>query len=65
MFFNLPELNTMNLKEALKTIENYLRTNQQTLEYILTHLDSSNIIEIDLSKTNIYKGEENELQQGN
>ena len=61
MFFNLPELNTMNLKEALKTIENYLRTNQQTLEYILTHLDSSNIIEIDLSKTNIYKGEENEL----
>lgn len=61
MFFNLPELNTMNLKDAIQAIENYLRTNQQMLEYVLTHLDSSNVIEIDLSKTNIYKGEENEL----
>ncbi len=48
-------------QEAISVIESYLRNNQELLEYILTHLDSSNIIEIDLSKTNIYKGEENGL----
>ena len=42
-------------------IENYLRANQEQLEYILTHLDSSNIIEIDISKTKLFKGEDNEL----
>ncbi len=42
-------------------MENYLRANMQELEYILTHLDSSNIIEIDITKTTIYKGEDNEL----
>ena len=33
----------------------------EELEYILTHLDSSNITEIDTSKTKIYEGGENEL----
>ena len=48
-------------REAIKIIENFLRANQEELEYILTHLDSSNIIEIDINKTKIYKGEDNEL----
>lgn len=47
--------------EAVGIIENYLRANQEQLEYILTHLDSSNIIELDITKTTIYKGEDNEL----
>ena len=61
MFTELTELNGKTPLEAIKIIENYLRANKQTLEYILTHLDSSNIIEIDITKTNIYKGEGNEL----
>lgn len=47
--------------EKVSMIENYLRVLGDELEYILTHLDSSNVIEIDIAKTNIYKGEENEL----
>lgn len=62
MFIGLTDLNGKSPSEAIKIIENYLVANQQELEYILTHLDSSNIIEIDTSKTNIYKGEDNELQ---
>ncbi len=59
MFMELSDLANKTTAEAIRAIEDYLRANQQTLEYILTHLDSSNIIEIDLNKTSIYKGEEN------
>ena len=61
MFMNLNDLSGKSPAEAVRIIENYLRENQERLEYILTHLDSSNIIELDLKKTNVYKGEENEL----
>lgn len=61
MFMQLGDLSGKEPRESLRIIENYLRVNQEQLEYILTHLDSSNIIEIDTEKTNIYKGEENEL----
>ena len=61
MFMQLADLNGKSADEAVRIIEDYLRSNEQLLEYILTHLDSSNIIEIDLSKTSIYKGDENEL----
>ena len=61
MFMQLSDLNGKSADEAVRIIEDYLRSNQELLEYVLTHLDSSNIIEIDLSKTNIYKGDENEL----
>lgn len=61
MFMQLSDLNGKSAEEAVRIIEDYLRSNQELLEYILTHLDSSNIIEIDLNKTNIYKGDENEL----
>lgn len=61
MFLKLGDLKGKTTAEAVNIIENYLRTNQETLEYILTHLDSSNIIEIDTTKTTIYKGENNEL----
>ena len=56
MFMNLGDLSDKDPREAISIIENYLRTNQEMLEYILTHLDSSNIIEIDVSKTNILQG---------
>ena len=61
MFTNLEDLSGKNPQEAIRIIENYLRSNQEMLEYILTHLDSSNIIEIDTTKTTFYKGEDNEL----
>ncbi len=61
MFMELGDLSGKKPQEALKMIENYLRANQEQLEYILTHLDSSNIIEIDISKTKLFKGEDNEL----
>ena len=61
MFTNLADLTGKSPSEALRIIEDYLRANQETLEYILTHLDSSNIIELDITKTTIYKGEDNEL----
>lgn len=56
MFMNLGDLSGKSPEEAIDMIENYIRTNQEMLEYILTHLDSSNIIELDLSKTNIVQG---------
>ena len=62
MFMELSDLTGKNPQEAARIIENYLRANQEHLEYILTHLDSSNIIELDITKTTIYKGEDNELQ---
>ncbi len=62
MFMNLGDLSGKSPEEAISIIENYIRTNQEMLEYILTHLDSSNIIEIDFSKTNVLQGGLNELQ---
>ncbi|MBQ8765115.1 MAG: hypothetical protein IJZ12_04255 [Clostridia bacterium] len=62
MFMNLGDLSGKSPQEAISIIENYIRTNQEMFEYILTHLDSSNIIEIDLSKTNVLQGGLNELQ---
>ena len=61
MFIQLGDLTGKTPTESIGIIENYLRANQEMLEYVLTHLDSSNIIEIDTTKTIIYKGEENEL----
>lgn len=61
MFTELEDLRGKSPQAAIEIIENYLRSNKQTLEYILTHLDSSNVIELDITKTNFYKGEENEL----
>lgn len=61
MFSQLEDLSGRSPEESVRIIEDYLRTNQEMLEYILTHLDSSNIIEIDINKTNIYKGDEDEL----
>ena len=61
MLMQLSDLSGKSAEEAVRIIEDYLRSNQELLEYILTHLDSSNIIELDLSKTTIYKGDENEL----
>ena len=62
MFQSLMDLSGKSNEEAIFAIENYLRANQEELEYILTHLDSSNIIEIDTNKTKIYEGGESELQ---
>ena len=62
MLSGLGDLSGKSPKEAIKIIENYLILNKQELEYILTHLDSSNIIEIDTLKTRIYKGEDNGIQ---
>lgn len=62
MFIQLADLKGKSPTEAIVLIENYLRANQEELEYILTHLDSGNIIEIDTTRTTIYKGEDNELQ---
>ena len=61
MFSELTDFTGKTPSEAIEIIGNYLRANKQTLEYILTHLDSSNVIELDITKTRIYKGEENEL----
>lgn len=62
MFFSkLGNLSGKSADEKVGIIENHLRVLEGELEYILTHLDSSNIIEIDTAKTNIYKGEDNEL----
>ena len=59
MFSDLADLKGKSPEESIVIIANYLRANKETLEYILTHLDSSNIIEIDTKKTTIYKGDEN------
>lgn len=61
MFMELSDLTGKSPQEAISIIENYLRANHEQLEYILTHLDSSNVIEIDIKKTTIYEGEDNEL----
>lgn len=61
MFQSLQDLQDKNAEEKIRAIENYLRANEEELKYILTHLDSSNIIEINTSKTRIYEGGENEL----
>lgn len=61
MFQSLQDLTDKNAEEKIRAIENYLRANEEELKYILTHLDSSNITEINISKTRIYEGGENEL----
>ncbi|MBR1969593.1 MAG: hypothetical protein IKA17_04475 [Clostridia bacterium] len=61
MFHSLSDLQDKSTEEKIRVIENYLRANEEELKYILTHLDSSNIIEINTSKTRIYEGGENEL----
>ena len=62
MFFSkLQDLSGQSTDAKIKSIENHLRVLEDELEYILSHLDSSNIIEIDTTKTTIYKGEDNEL----
>ena len=53
MFQSLSDLSGKSSEEAIVLIENYLRANQEELQYILTHLDSSNIIEINTSRTKI------------
>ncbi|MBQ3022748.1 MAG: hypothetical protein IJD91_05470 [Clostridia bacterium] len=63
MFFSkLGDLTGHSPDEKVRMIENHLHILEDELEYILTHLDSSNVIELDTAKTNIYKGEDNELQ---
>ena len=57
----LGDLAEKSIEEQIRMIENYLRTSHEELEYILSHLDSSNVIELDISQTKIYKGEDNEL----
>ena len=56
MFNELIDLKGKSAEDAVRIIESHLRANQQELEYILTHLDSSNILEIDTTKTKIYEG---------
>lgn len=58
----LSSLEGLSQEKKIRAIENYLYSLGDELGYILTHLDSSNVIEIDTAKTNIYKGEDNELQ---
>lgn len=58
----LGSLEGLSQEKKIRAIENYLYSLGDELGYILTHLDSSNVIEIDTAKTNIYKGEDNELQ---
>ena len=62
LFTKLGDLSGFGTDEKVQMIENHLHNLEDELSYILTHLDSSNIIEIDISKTNICKGEDNELQ---
>ena len=57
----LGDLSGMTTEGKVSAIENYLRVLGDELDYILTHLDSNNVIEIDIAKTKLYKGEENEL----
>ena len=62
MFFSkLGDLSGQSADAKITSIKNHLRVLEDELEYILSHLDSSNIIEIDTTKTTIYKGEDNEL----
>ncbi|GEM_PF-1770639 len=62
MFQSLSDLSGKSTEESVGIIENYLRAAQEELEYILTHLDSSNVIELDLNKTTLYKGDDNGVQ---
>lgn len=62
MFQSLSDLSGKSTEESIGIIENYLRAAQEELEYILTHLDSSNVIELDLNKTTLYKGDDNGVQ---
>lgn len=57
MLRTLEDLSGKDADEAIRIIENHLRALTEELEFILTHLDSSNITEIDLNITNVYEGE--------
>lgn len=59
MLRELGDMSGKSVEQRLNMIENHLRVNGEYLEYVLTHLDSSNITEIDISKTRIYEGEDN------
>ena len=56
MLQSLQDLSGKNSRESVKIIADYLRASRDELEYILTHLDSSNVTELDLNKTLIYRG---------
>lgn len=62
MFQALSDLSGKSSEESVRIIENYLRATQEELEYILTHLDSSNVIELDLNKTTLYRGDDDGIQ---
>lgn len=49
----LGRVNTNNPAEALRSMANHIRYIQETLEYTLMNLDSSNITEIETDKTDI------------
>ena len=57
MLRTLEELSGKAPDEAIRIIENHLRALGEELEFILSHLDSSNITEIDLNITRVYEGE--------
>ena len=57
----LGDLSGKTPEEKISMLENTIRANYEELCYILTHLDSANVIELDITKTKIHKGEENEL----
>lgn len=61
MFQSLQDLSGKSSEESVRIIADYLRATQEELEYTLTHLDSSNVTELDLNKTTIYRGDNNEL----
>ena len=49
----LDKVDPRNQQDALKKMENHIRYIQEQLEYTLSNLDSSNIVEIETDKTNI------------
>ena len=49
----LGNVNYSNPQEALRELSNHIRRLQEDLEYTLSHLDSSNLVEIDPSQTDI------------
>lgn len=53
MIFNksLPRIDENNTKDAIIKLADHIRYSQEQLEYILSNLDSQNIVEIDTSVT--------------
>ena len=48
---SLPRIDENNTKDAIIKLADHIRYTQEQLEYILSNLDSQNIIEIDTDKT--------------